>query len=223
MIGSVKTQKYIIIITASVSVLALLLGVLLHCAGKDFEAGIFVGLFSSGFLALLISIIDYSHKRKETMEQFYAAANRALHVINQYRIDLDQDKIIDEIFDIHNHDYDDLDTAYGALCFIFHDKKTRKYIYTKIYEPILELREGLVEISYHLLLYKDGVTNNETVISDFIEKATQLIMQIDEFDMEHEDGSATHYRCVQNKIYGPIAKELKGHYYELMYLRKSSR
>ena len=52
-----KSHKYITIITSSVSVIALVLAVVYHCENKEFEANIMVGVFSSGFLAMLVSII----------------------------------------------------------------------------------------------------------------------------------------------------------------------
>ena len=66
-----KSHKYITIITSSVSVIALVLAVVYHCENKEFEANIMVGVFSSGFLAMLVSIIEYANKRRSTLETFY--------------------------------------------------------------------------------------------------------------------------------------------------------
>lgn len=70
-----KSHKYITIITSSVSVIALVLAVVYHCENKEFEANIMVGVFSSGFLAMLVSIIEYANKRRSTLETFYTSAH----------------------------------------------------------------------------------------------------------------------------------------------------
>lgn len=218
-----NNQKYILIITSFVSVLSLLLAVLFHCYEKEFEANILIGVFSSSFLAMLISIIEYANKRRTTMEKFYTEALNALHVINQYRTDLELNVAIDRVLSIFNYDYDDFDTAYGALSFIFFDKRTRKYIFTKIYDPICQLRNDLVEICYHLSLYKDGVSKNEKVAKEMVDKATKLLMDIEKFEGKNTDNDVFCLEYAKNKFYSPIEKELKGRYWNIMYLTRKDK
>ena len=216
-----KSHKYITIITSSVSVIALVLAVVYHCENKEFEANIMVGVFSSGFLAMLVSIIEYANKRRSTLETFYTSAHGALHTINQYRRDLDLNIAIDRILSIKHYDYSVLDATYGSICFFFFDKKTKKYIYDAIYHPILQLRNDLTEICYHFSLYKDGITNNEAVMREMVKKATKMIMSIDERDvMTGED--IVQVSRTQNKFYKPIEKELNGRYWEIMYLTRKT-
>lgn len=215
-----NSQKYITIITSFVSVFSLTLAVVYHCENKEFETNILVGVFSSGFLAMLVSIIEYANIRRNTLEKFYTSAHSALHNINQYRTDLEIDVAIEKVLSIFNYNYGDLDTAYGAMCFFFYNKKTRKYIYDAIYHPILQLRDDLTEVCYHLSLFEDGVSKNEELAKEMIDKATQLLMDIDEFDTEIGDEATVHYSYVRNKFYEPIEKELNGRYWNIMYLSR---
>ncbi len=216
-----KSQKYITIITSIVAVIALSLAIVYHCCGKEFESNILIGVFSSGFLAMLVSIVEYADKRKDSLEKFYSAAHAALHNVNQYRTDLELEVAIEKVLSICNYDYSDLDMAYGAICFFFRDKETRKYIYDKIYEPILRLRKDLVEIHHHLSLYKDGVTNNETIVREMVNKVTNLIMDIDEFDSGVAEDTVIQFRYAKNRFFEPIEKELNGRYWKIMYLRQN--
>ena len=170
-----RLKKCIIILTATICVVSLVFVAVYQRYGKAFVADILIGIFSSSFLAFLVSILEYANERRETMEKFYSAALEAIHVINQYRVDYDLDVAIDRVLLIKNYDYSDLDNAYGALKFLFRDKRTKKYIFEKIYDPICQLHNELVEPCHHLSLYKDGVTKNKEVAKANVEKATELL------------------------------------------------
>ena len=218
-----RLKKYIIILTATICVVSLAFASIYQSCDKGFLTDILIGVFSSSFLAFLVSIIEYANERKETMERFYSATIKVLHVINQYRTDLKLGIAIDKALAIINYDYSDLDTAYGALSFLFNDKKTRDYIYTKIYKPIRQLREELIEVGYHLSLYEDGVSNNEKVVRDQIGRVTNLLMDISESDIKLDDDAVVHYSYVRNELYNSIEKELNGHYWEIMYLTRKNK
>ena len=129
---------------------------------------------------------------------------------------------IDKVLAIINYDYSDLDTAYGALSFLFKDKKTRDYINTKIYNPILQFREELIEVDHHLSLYEDGVSKNEKVVREQIDRVTNLLMDISESDIKLADDAVVHYSFVRNELYNSIEKELNGRYWEIMYLTRKT-
>lgn len=213
-----QLKKYIIILTATICVVSLVFVAVYQRCGKAFVADILIGIFSSSFLAFLVSILEYANERRETMEKFYSAALEAIHVINQYRVDYDLDVAIDRVLLIKNYDYSDLDNAYGALKFLFRDKRTKKYIFEKIYDPICQLHNELVEPCHHLSLYKDGVTKNKEVAKANVEKATELLTYTDEIQVECGDGVVMQCNYVQNKLYNPIHEELEGHYRDIMYL-----
>lgn len=218
-----KTRKYILLLTVFVCLIAIANAMLFQCVGKEFEANLLIGVFSSSFLTMLISIIEYANERKETMERFYSATIKVLHVINQYRTDLQPGIAIDKVLAIINYDYSDLDTAFGALSFLFKDKKTRDYINTKIYNPILQFREELIEVDHHLSLYEDGVSKNEKVVREQIDRVTNLLMDISESNIKLADDAVVHYSFVRNELYNSIEKELNGHYWEIMYLTRKDK
>ena len=89
-----RLKKYIIILTATICVVSLVFVAVYQRCGKAFVADILIGIFSSSFLAFLVSILEYANERRETMEKFYSAALEAIHVINQYRVDYDLDVAI---------------------------------------------------------------------------------------------------------------------------------
>lgn len=152
------------------------------------------------------------------MEKLYESAFKALNFINQYRVDLNLDVAIERVLSIYNYDYSALDTAFGALEFFFCNKKTKDYIFKSIYEPIVQLREDLEEPCYHLSLYKDGVSKNEKAAKEMIEKATALLTYTEEIQAECEDGTVLQCDYVRDRLYDTLEKELKGQYWDIMYL-----
>ena len=214
-----RTNKPAIIWSTIISVVALICSLVLQYFGLEYAANLLAGIFASGVLTIMISIINYRTERRKTLEQFYSYAKKAANNYNRFENDGDLERSIDSVLAMNDFDYIELDNAYGDMSFLFHDKKTRKYIFEKIYEPTLVLRKLISEKCFHFREYKKAFSGNSRVMRIFVDEVAVAIMSQQEMTSVNEHGVSIVMKTTHNKAVEQLLEELDGHYYKIMYPR----
>lgn len=212
-----KINKHAIYSTAVLMIVSLILAVFLNQYGHEFYANLLSGIFASGVLTFLVSVIGYLTERKRTLERFYSYAQKAVSNLNQYEYDGDIDQTIEILLQINEFDYLELDNAYADIDFLFFDKKNKEYIYTSIYCPIKEIRSLIAEKAYHFKMYRKAINGNRRVMQNFICEIDRKIMKREENVIATKDGKSFKMETTGNKLVLQLRKELSGKYYEIMY------
>ena len=214
-----RTNKPAIIWSTIISVVALICSLVLQYFGLEYAANLLAGIFASGVLTIMISIINYRTERRKTLEQFYSYAKKAANNYNRFENDGDLERSIDSVLAMNDFDYIELDNAYGDMSFLFHDKKTRKYIFEKIYEPTLVLRKLISEKCFHFREYRKAFSGNSRVMRIFVDEVAVAIMSHQEMTSVNEHGVSIVMKTTHNKAVEQLLEELDGHYYKIMYPR----
>ena len=214
-----RTNKPAIIWSTIISVVALICSLVLQYFGLEYAANLLAGIFASGVLTIMISIINYRTERRKTLEQFYSYAKKAANNYNRFENDGDLERSIDSVLAMNDFDYIELDNAYGDMSFLFHDKKTRKYIFEKIYEPTLVLRKLISEKCFHFREYRKAFSGNSRVMRIFVDEVAVAIMSQQEMTSVNEHGVSIVMKTTNNKAVEQLLEELDGHYYKIMYPR----
>ena len=214
-----RTNKPAIIWSTIISVVALICSLVLQYFGLEYASNLLAGIFASGVLTIMISIINYRTERRKTLEQFYSYAKKAANNYNRFENDGDLERSIDSVLAMNDFDYIELDNAYGDMSFLFHDKKTRKYIFEKIYEPTLVLRKLISEKCFHFREYRKAFSGNSRVMRIFVDEVAVAIMSHQEMTSVNEHGVSIVMKTTHNKAVEQLLEELDGHYYKIMYPR----
>lgn len=212
-----RTNKPAIIWSTIISVVALICSLILQYFGFEYGSNLLAGIFASGVLTIMISIINYRTERRKTLEQFYSYTKKAANNYNRFENEGDLERSIDSILAMNEFDYIELDNAYGDMCFLFHDKKTRKYIFEKIYEPTLMLRRLICEKCFHFKEYRKALHGNSRVMRLFVDEVAEAIMECKEITSVNEHGVSMVMKTSHNKVVEQLLEELNGRYYEIMY------
>jgi len=164
-----------------------------------------------------MSVIGYFTERKRTLERFYSYAQKATSNFNRYENDGDVDRTIEVLLQMNQHDYLELDNAYGDIKFLFFDKRNREYIYSAIYFPIQEVSGLIAEKAYHFKNYLRQTNGNRQVMKIFICEIDNKIMHRWEEKISEGDEHTVTISCIENKLVLALRKELSGRYFRIMY------
>lgn len=212
-----RTNKPAILWSIVVSLSALAISLLLHCHGEEYYSNLFAGIFASGVLTVMISVINYRVEREKTLGRFYSYAQKAVNNFNCFEDEGDLERSIDSILRMNEFDYLELDNAFGDISFIFHDKETRKYIYEAIYEPTLNLRHLIADKCFHFREYRKVINGNSRVMRSMVNEVASALMEYKNYNSIDEYGLNVVIKTSRNKIVEQMRAELDGRYFEIMY------
>lgn len=212
-----RTNKPAILWSIVVSLSALTISLLLHYHDEEYYSNLFAGIFASGVLTAMISVINYRAERRKTLEHFYSYAQKAANNYNCFEDEGDLERSIDSILRMNEFDYLELDNAFGDMSFIFNDMETRKYIYEAIYEPTLNLRKLIADKCFHFREYRKVKNGNSRVMRSMVNEVASALMEHSEFESIDEYGHSMVIKTSRNKIVEQLRTELDGRYYEIMY------
>ena len=212
--------------TAPLTLIALIAAVLLHyCVkgtGTEFWCNVCLGIFGSGLLTVLVSCVGYASEKKKTMEGFYYNTLDILRFLSRYDGSWGRDRKIDFFICYCDMNLVSWDMCFGDMLFLFDfSKKSIKYVFEKIYSPILKFNKTVGNRSYHLRLYKNGDSNNTAVIDKMLAEIESLLITEEKSVVESEGKQIT-VTHVKSLLTNPVLEELYDGYYNLMY-RKSQR
>lgn len=184
-----RTYKYTIYVTLPLTIISLTIALLLYRSGSEFVANVFLGIFGSSFLALLTGIINYFIERQKTLEAFWSYGHKVVRNFNRYSTDEDLESAIDILMQMREYDYQPFDDAFGAICFLFNNKRTRHEIWKRLYEPIMEVRKALNSKYHHFKMYKKAANGNRVVMEEFVSEIDQLLIKRETVKLPMEDGT----------------------------------
>ena len=215
-------------VTAVISFISLIIVFVLHYCFKgnetDFWCNVLLSIFGSSLLTALSSFIAYLYEKRITLENFNYSTRSLIHFLSRYDMDWDDEKKIDFLLNYNNLDKTLWDSQLGAICFL-HDPNRRKfkYIYDKIYTPILNLNHKISYHEMHFMWHKDGSCRNSIVMHDFIGEIEPLFMRkIVRSFSDTVNGSDHLVTTIKQVLVESILDELNGHYYELLYGKKDT-
>ena len=218
-----KINKIAIFCTGGITIIGLCGAIYMQVHSCFFISNLFAGVFTSGLLTLLMSIIGYFVERRKTLEKFYTYATKAASNFNLFEDEGDLDRSIDSILQMNQFDYVELDNAYGDMDFIFGNKRSRKYIFDKIYLPILNARNTVTEKCFHFKEYKKATHGNSRVMRDFISEISKILMSCTEQKSINEYGVSMVIKSTHNKFVEDLHRELNGEYYKITYPYRSKK
>jgi len=205
-----------------ICVFSIIIAFIFNKYNVGFWVNIFIGIFSSGVLALILSIIGYQIERMKTLEEFYTYVLKAIANFNRFENNGDPQYTMDIVLKINDFDYTALDMSYGNIDFMFANNTHRKYIYDRIYKRVCNLKHIINDKSFHFKEYKKAINGNLPVMELFIKKIDEEIMARKREDITNEDGSVCIVSSSYNKFNNEIMDELNGKYYKIMYGRKTN-
>ena len=214
-------HKKSIIFLVGICILSFLTSLWLDYVENKYWTNIFIGMFSSGLLALFLSIISYNTERKKALEEFYIQANKILDIFNSFENDGNLEKSMDIVIEISKYDCTGLINAYGNIDFMFGNKTLRSYIYRDIYNPIMDLDTLIKDKAYHFKEYKKAKCGNLLVMKMLLDEIDKKIMFCKNKTFQSPDGSTCKTIYRYNKFVKSIREELNSRYYEIMYGHKN--
>lgn len=223
-----RPYKRLTIICGLVSFFSLTICLLLHyfviCDESDFWINVCLAVFGSALLSALTSLITYFHEKRSTLEGFMYHCKYILHVLNKYQNSMSLEEKMKFYLDYHDLDKSVCDADYGNMDF-FAEKITgnRKYIYEKIYLPILRFNQAVNNHVWHFRWYFDGSGKNEPVMEMFVEQLEQHLLYWNEksiptdYDEAGKPIAFCEVAMLESKLVREISQELDGEYYRIMH------
>ncbi len=192
-----------------------------HGAEAEFWCNVCLAVFGSGLLTFITSCIGYGTEKRRMLEGFSYSTRSLLHILNKYDLGWGLEKKIDFFLDYTDVDKAIWDSQLGAIYFMFDPGEEKfKYIYQKIYKPILDVNQKIAGHEAHFKWYKDGSGKNNEVMADFVGEIEPLFMEKTTNRHTLEDGHEFEITAIQNKLVHAILEELNGKYYDIMYNKK---
>ena len=131
--------------------------------------------------------------------------------------------------DYYDLDKSDWNADLGNMDF-FTEKITgnRKYIYEKIYLPILRFNQAVSDHIWHFRWYFDGSGKNKPVMEMFVEQLELHLLYRDkksiptDYDETGKPIAFCEVTSLESKLVREISKELNDKYYRIMYGKRHS-
>lgn len=198
---------------------------------SEFWSNFCLSIFGSSFLTILTSVLMYRHERRKTLESFLYHTRQLINMLNRYQLHMTVEQKVRFFLEYHDFDKIAWDSDFGNIDFFFEYRhKNRKYIFTKIYKPIVDFGESLNNCAWNLRWYEDGTGRNEQAILYYIKNLEKQLIR----------SSIKYYRIKEDKIKRTsewvggqreteplltrrIRKELAGRYFDIMYNKKARR
>lgn len=185
---------------------------------EQFWCNVMLGIFGSSLLTAITSLIGYFAERKTVMEEFYTETLKLLNQFNRYQHDLSLEQKIGFYLSLSDYDLTDWNVVIGKMDFF--KEENRKYIYDKIYKPLLDTYRTACSHSWHFRMHVNGTGVNKAVMQKFVEEIEPCILETKLFSYGDEEENEIVGSSIKNKIVEGILTELNGKYYTLMYGKK---
>ncbi|MGG7195879.1 hypothetical protein ACQPUI_04000 [Clostridium butyricum] len=135
---------------------------------KDYLENTFLGIFASGLLVLIPSIVSYYYEKKQYYLDIYNIAAKLLYssleIIKYFEEHCQDGQLVSNMFDVFSMRYDELISKYSQFTYFFYFSERDKLIesilneitkYYLIHEEILKLSKQLKEKKINLETYTD--------------------------------------------------------------------
>lgn len=194
----------------------------------SFWLNIVLAVFGSALLTAITSWITYFYEKRQTIESFVYSTRRILKAINHYQKSMSLDEKIEFFLSYSDEPKDDWDMQIGNMDFffeIFHHN--RRYIYNKIYMPILTFNQAVGKHVWHFRWHLDGSGKNDTVMESFVKELEDMLITESSVKVPAEwadDRTPIRYTQITTtrpKLVDEVQKELNGKYFDCMYGKKA--
>lgn len=229
-----RPYKRLTWICGIISFLLLAICLFLHYAVTFEEAAFWINVclavFGSALLSALTSLITYFHEKRATLESFMYQCKNLLRALNKYQDSMSLEEKMKFYLDYYDIDKSAWDADYGNMDF-FAEKITgnRKYIYEKIYLPILRFNQAVNNHVWHFRWYFDGSGKNTPVMKMFVEQLEQHLLYRDEksiptsYDKTGKPIVFCEVTSLESKLAREISQELDGEYYRITYGKRREK
>ena len=100
-----RVNKISICVTTLITISSLAIAIALNYFCFEFVANTLIGVFASGFLALILAIIGYFVERRKTLERFYTYAQKSASNFNRFENGGDLERSINSVLAMGQFDY----------------------------------------------------------------------------------------------------------------------
>lgn len=212
-----RIQKYNLIISGLVSLIAIITAAILDQLSIEFWANVFIGIFSSGTLVLILSLASYRIERRKVLEMLYISINDIIKNFNKYEKSDDPEKTMDTVLELNKYDYSNFNIVLGDVAFIFNHKRKYNYIHENICKKIYLIRDSIKEKSRHFNEYKKSNHGNLKVMEIFINEIDSVLMARIEEIVVNDEGNEVSVGYHYNRITKELSEEISGRFYDLIY------
>lgn len=215
-----RIYKNALLVTFALTIAAFWGAIIINFVVKadSFWTNALLGVFGSSLLTFTTSVVGYRVERRKTFEGFWYETLEILKTLNKYQIGWTLEEKISFFLSYHDTSKVSWDRYFGDFSFLFNwKKKTSNYIYSNIYQPILEINSLISSHVWHFRWYKDGSGRNDVVVGEFVQKIEELIIETTQPNPNDPKGNPYSMNCTKNRIINLIGNELEEKYYILMY------
>ena len=194
--------------TFFISIISFILTLIIHGSPSidPMWENISIGLFGSGILSFITSLIGYLSERRKAFQKFSGYTKGFLRLLNKYNSEWDMDTKLRFLLEVSDTNPFEWSESFSEFCFLFDfSKKARTYIYNQIYKPIMDFRKLISKHKAHFKWHLDGSGKSDSMMQKFIDEIEASM--IDEIDKH-------------NKLVLSVNTELNERYYIYMYGRK---
>ena len=217
-----KENKWTILIGFPLTVAALAGAWYLDSLGKSFGSNVFLGIFGSGFLPLLVALVNYLTKRREMLEKFWTLGHKVARAFNKYPLDGSAEEKIEAILLINEFDFDAVGDAYAAIDFLLGDKKTRMKIGSELYVPIRDAGRTIADSAFTIIRLRRAIPGRMDVLEPYIYNVDNVLVKTEVSYHECEDGRQIEVSNICNRMMNLCHDRFNGFYWKLMYPWKKS-
>lgn len=208
------------VVTLVISVISFLIATILNYAMQEqFWCNVLLGIFGGAVLTSITSIIGYFVERRHALEEFYLETIKLLKRYNKYQTDLTLDKKINFFLELSNYDMEYWGTTYARIDLF--NKKSKKYIYEKIYSPLTYAHKKACSHTWNFEMHVNDTGVNNAAMEEFVSEIEPAIIREEERVVGNGDNEYV-TKNVHNHIVEIIDAELNGKYYEIMYGKKKA-
>lgn len=208
------------VVTLVISVISFLIAAILNYVMQEqFWCNVLLGIFGGAVLTSITSIMGYFVERRHALEEFYLETIKLLKRYNKYQTDLTPDQKINFFLELSNYDMEYWGTTYARIDLF--NKKSKKYIYEKIYRPLTYAHKKVCSHTWHFEMHVNGTGAHNAAMEEFVSEIEPAITREEESVVGNGDNEYV-TKNVHNHIVEMIDAELNGKYYEIMYGKKKA-
>lgn len=209
------------VLTLVISIVSFFGAVTLNYAMQEqFWCNVLLGVFGGAILTAITAIMEYFVERRYTLEEFYVETKKLLKLYGKYQTDLTLNQKISFFLELSNYDSEYWGTAYARIDLF--DKKSKEYIYEKIYRSLMDVHKKACSHTWHFEMQVNGTAVNDAVMENFVNELEPIIIREEEYVVGNDNNEYI-VKGGYNHIVKKFDAELNGRYYEIMYGKKKAK
>ena len=212
-----RQNKWAILITFPLTVVALILAIFFDNAGYAFCSNVFLGVFGSGLLTAMVAAINYATERRKALETFWNYGHKAVRTFNRYPIDGTDNEKADAVLLMNEFDFQALGDAYAAIDFLFGNKKARKRIYSELYSPIRNSGHKLAIYTAKISRLRRYTPENVAILQSYIKELDEIFIEEYTEKYAYQDSATLTVTNRCNKLTDMCYDRFSGFYWKIMY------